>query len=293
MDARLATDGPVSLVQLPHPGGEHTPGADGIRHWGYARKSNPHKRTFLKSSATYRAEIDGPDLAGEVVFWGEWEGETRAVGKLDSSSRRYPHWLCEPVISGALPTGEPNKSPQNTDPFVWGDAMVYTACRQDRNAKLRGLGRGSVILFGSRLRGEFVLDTVVVVAGYVDHNLSDRHFRDVLDGIASPANMRLTLEPWFHGGVETTFRYYVGATPENHVDGMFSFVPCLPLGDVDEGFPRPPIELDRYIKPGLAMQALTSDPLELSQVRALWRRVADQVANAELSIATRLELPVT
>jgi hypothetical protein len=47
-----------------------------------------------------------------------------------------------------------------------------------------------------------VLDTVLVVAGYVDHNLHDLNFRTELAGIASPENMRMTLEPWYASGVE-------------------------------------------------------------------------------------------
>jgi len=41
----------------------------------------------------------------------------------------------------------------------------------DFSTQLRNLSRGSVILFGSKRPGrpEFTLDTVFVVAGFVDH----------------------------------------------------------------------------------------------------------------------------
>lgn len=288
---RLMVEGNVSLVQLPHPGPEHIPGSDGKRLWGYSRRSNPHRRTFLQSRATYQYAVEGPDLQDAVAFWGEWEGEAQVLRDLEPKAFG-PRWLCKANPLG-LPPPRDGGRPQNTDPFVWGDAIVYTACRQDRNAKLRNLGRGAVILFGSSLSDEFVLDTVLVAAGYVDHNLGDLNFRRALAGIASPENMRMTLEPWYASGIEMTFRFYVGATPEHPVNGMFSFVPCRPVEDLRAGFARPAIKLGSFIKPRLSMQARTSTHLEDDRIAELWRQVADQVlgSDEELALATRLKLP--
>jgi hypothetical protein len=289
---RLEVVGNVCLVQLPHPGPEPDPGADGIRPWRYARRRNPHRRMYLQSAATYRYSIDGPDSRGDVAFWGEWEGEAEVIREFPDPRSATPKRLWRPNPRGVPPAPHPTYSPQNTDPFVWGDAIVYTACRQDRNEKLRRLGRGSVILFGSSLQGGFVIDTVLVVAGYVDHNLGDRDFRKVLADIASPEHMRMTLEPWYGGGVETTFRYYVGATPEDSVNGMFSYVPCIAIDTRRAGFARPTIELGTFIKPRLSMAARTSKPLEIEQITGLWRRVTDQVLGTGLGLGTHFDLPV-
>ena len=287
---RLRGEGHRSLVQFPHPGSEHDPGT---RPWRPRLKRIPHARTFLQSPGTYRHAIEGSDHRGDVAFWGEWEGGAEVIHELEPQSRVEPKWLCRPDPLCAPPPSPP--PPQNTDPFVWGDAIIYTACKQDTNKKLRRLGRGAVVLFGSRLKGAFVLDTVLVVAGYVDHNHAN--FREVLAGIASPAHMRMTLEPWYASGVETTFRNYVGATPDNPVDGMISFAPCVPADGPRSGFVRPAIELDPFIKPGLAMGARTSDPLEPAQIAQQWRRVADQVLDQKLgkklALATHLDLPQT
>jgi len=51
--------------------------------------------------------------------------------------------------------------------------MAYIGCRQPRNRKLRELGRGSLILFGSNLNDRFDLDTVFVVDGWVEHDWRD------------------------------------------------------------------------------------------------------------------------
>ena len=285
-DARLRVEGEVRFVQFPHPGPEHDPGTSGIRPW--PRGDEAHKRTFMQSPATYRGSIDGDDQHGDVAFWGEWEGEARLVTALEPTPRG-PRALCLPNPHGASPPpNEKGTPPQNTDPFVWGDAIRYSACRQPTNRKLRNLGRGSLILFGSSVGGAFVLDTVLVVAGWVEH--SREGFRQQLAGVTSDEHMRATLEPWHGWKSDQTLRLYIGATPANPVDGMYSFVPCRPAAGSRSGFPRPAIELDGFIKPDLRMQAGSSEPQELSVVPALWRQVAGQVLEAGLALATRLDL---
>lgn len=55
---------------------------------------------------------------------------------------------------------------QNTYPYVFGDNFLYSNCRQnDRRGPLRTqrLAVGSLILFGSQLAREFVIDAVFVL----------------------------------------------------------------------------------------------------------------------------------
>ena len=178
---------------------------------------------------------------------------SRLVTALEPTPRG-PGWLCVPNPHGSPPPpNEKGDPPQNTDPFVWGDSILYGACRQDRNGKLRNLGRGSLILFGSSLGGAFVLDTVFVVAGWVSHH-RDTYQRE-LAGLTSEAHMRATLEPWHGWNNNLTFRLYFGATPANPVVGMYSFVPCQPAAGTRSGFPRPIIELQDLINPPRCRQA--------------------------------------
>lgn len=122
----LRTEGDVRFVQFPHPGPEHNPGASGIRAWPLGNKA--HRRTFMQSAATYRRSIDGDDEDGDVAFWGEWEGEARLITALEPTPRG-PRWLYTPNPQGAPPPpDEKGTPPQNTDPFVWGDAIRYGAC---------------------------------------------------------------------------------------------------------------------------------------------------------------------
>jgi hypothetical protein len=289
LNEALSSEGDVRVVQFPHPGKEHSAGASGVRRWPSGNE--PHRRTFLQNPALYRTTIDGPDQSGDVAFWGEWEGEARLIAELDPTMEG-PRFLCAPNPHGQPPpVAADGTPPQNTDPFVWGDAIAYIGCRQPSNKKLRRLGRGSLILFGSNLGGRFVLDTVLVVAGWVEHDCET--FEKKLAGVASEAHMRVGLAP-FHGwGEEGVLRYYAGATPATAVSGMYSFVPCRPAADGQSGFARPAIELGEFVQPNLRQQARSSESLDVETVAGLWRQVVGQVLDRDrgLALATRLELP--
>jgi hypothetical protein len=285
----MTTEDPARFVQFPHPGGEHEMPASGTRPWRLAVRTNPHKRTFLQSPATYRAGIAGADERGEVAFWGEWEGEARLVTRLNPAPHG-PRFLCRPDPHGALPRPDDRGTPpQNTDPFVWGEAIRYAACRQDRNHKLRTLGQGSLLLFGSSLGQGFVLDTVLVVGKWVDHHLTT--YEHDLGPATSPEHLRTALRPWYGWGSEQTFRLYLGATPEDTLDGMFSFVPCRRVSGSRSGFARPVIELPGLINPNTRMQARCSEAMASRELYDQWRAVSDQVIAAGLSLATRLDFP--
>jgi len=282
----LQSAGDVRFVQFPHPGKEHTVGPTGVRAW--PRADELHRRTFLQSRGHYRLARDGADEYGDVVFWGEWEGAARLVTQLDPVPEG-PRSLCTPDPRGQPPHTTDGTPPQNTDPFVWGDTMAYIGCRQPRNRKLRELGRGSLILFGSNLNDRFDLDTVFVVDGWVEHDCET--FKEKLRGIASDAHLHAGVAP-FHGwGIKKTLRYYAGATPQDTAAGMYSFVPCLPAAGKQSGFARPELRLDGLIDPGLRMQARSSKPFDAEKVAELWDEVVAQVTGQGLALATRLELP--
>jgi hypothetical protein len=278
----MSGDGVVRFVQFPHPGSEHVPPADGYRRW--QRGDAPHRRTFVVSDGTYRSTAEGPDRRDEVQFWGEWEGAASTVRRLGHDPP-YPRWLCRPQPYAQQPVSDDGTPPQNTDPFVWGDAMRYSVCRQPTNRKLRNLAPGSLILFGSSLGGEFVLDTVLVVAEAVPHSRTDHKHLPT-----SPHHMRATIEPWYGWDInETIFKMYVGATPANPIEGMFSFVPSLPA-DAD-GFPRPDIRLPLLVNPALRMQAACTTFDNPGDVAPAWNEVVRQVLTADLALATQLDLP--
>jgi hypothetical protein len=146
------------FVQFPHPGGEHNPPTDDMP-WNTA----DHRRKFLVAPGRH---LEGDDRIrkGELVFWGEWEPPSRVERRWPASGRlpralHRPYWL-EPTTRGFR---------QNTDPWVWGDRMIYSNCKQitgpqRRPTSMQRLTRGSVICFGSTIDGEFCVDTVFVIA---------------------------------------------------------------------------------------------------------------------------------
>ncbi|MDQ2985080.1 MAG: hypothetical protein M3R70_14350 [Actinomycetota bacterium] len=278
----LGTSGDVRLVQFPHPGGEHSMPASGRRPWKLGREN--HARTFLLSPGTYRSDVQAEDQHGKVAFWGEWEGAVDLAAEVDWIPGG-PRWLCRPDPHAAEPPSDDGSPPQNTDPFVWGDAIRYTFCRQPGNGKLRRLGRGSVILFGSSLDHRFVLDAVLVVAGWVEHRR-----RDDLAGYADETYMGATIDPMYGWGEDGhTYRLYVGATPDEPVDGMFSFVPCRRAAGARSGFARPPIELNGLINPNARMQARMLE-VGPERIPELWRTVVEIVRAEGLALATNLQL---
>jgi hypothetical protein len=278
----LGTAGDLRVVQFPHPGREHAMPASGHRQWKLG--TEPHGRTFLLSPATFRWAPEVEDQRGEVAFWGEWEGAANLVAELEPGASQ-PRWLCAPDPSATAPVARDGQPPQNTDPYVWGAAMRYAFCRQPRNRKLRNLGRGSVILFGSSLGHEFVLDTVLVVAGWIEHRR-----RADLVGRTDANHTRATIEPMYGWGEDKrTYRLYVGATPDAPVDGMFSFVPCRPDDGAERGFARPALKLGGLINPNARMQARMLDTARASGPE-LWRETVETVQACDLALATRLEL---
>lgn len=140
------------FVQFIHPGGEHVPDAGRVRTWN----TGPHRRKFLCCRGAV-AEIAGKSDLG---FWAEWEPPSEVIDEIAAPLAGGPRFIYRPywVHPGSF------RGLQNTDPFVFG-GFYYSICRQNRSTgptQLQRLLPGSVVLFGSHLRGEFVLDTVFV-----------------------------------------------------------------------------------------------------------------------------------
>lgn len=287
MSLELPTSGDVRVVQFPHPGGEHDMSRRQIREWQSGSAS--HRRTFLQVDGRFRESLDGPDVVGGLAAWVEWEAQACLICELDPVAGG-PSWLCDPVVDGLAPTPEDGSPPQNTDPFVFGDRFRYTACRQPTNRKLRALGRGSLILLGSSVGGDFVLDTVFVVAEYIDHTATT--YDGLPSSVSSDDHRRFTLDPWYGWGDDgTTYRLYLGATPDEPVEGMFSYVPCRPQAGDRSAFARPAIHLPPFVDPRVRMQARSSSVVEPKVVADAWRTVADSVMEAGLCFGTRFTLP--
>ncbi len=123
-----------------------------------------HRRKFLLAPGSYVDAEDRHPHRDDLVFWGEWEPPSQIVqrwprdGRLPRALHR-PFWV-RPATAG---------SRQNTDPWVFGEQMLYSNCKQitgktRRATSMQRLAVGSVICFGSTLDHDFCVGTVFVVA---------------------------------------------------------------------------------------------------------------------------------
>lgn len=91
---------------------------------------------------------------------------------------------------------------------------------------------------------------------------------------------------------KASFRLYFGATPEDPVEGMYSYFPATPAQG-DAGFPRPLIELPReYLNPGSwqSPKGVNSERTN-EELHGLWSSLATQVRGVGLALGTHAALP--
>ena len=144
-------------------------------------------------------------------------------------------------------------------------------------------------VFGScRDLSRFVVDTVFVVADSVDHSFRDH--QDVLRDVVADHYRTVTLGTWYaEGGDAMSFRLYVGATPSDPVEGMYSFVPCVHVESTeDPRFPRPELRLPGSITSHLRQGKKITRLARQHDAARLWRRVVEQLSNQDLALATRV-----
>ena len=280
------------FVQFPHPGGEHSPDHGDWKEWN--RTSNPHRRKFLEIGGAWLESLDSEEASeGKLWAWGEWEPESRVLRRFAPSGDGLPRYLWEPTWLQK----EDYRGLHNTDPLVF-DGFYYSNCKQQSFRGLKQLGRGSVMVFGSRMGPRmdpyWVVDTVFVVADYVDH--ADTDYEERLAGRVPQCFRDAVLSTYGEAGpYDRQWRWYRGATYDEPVDGMFSFFPCVPA-ERETPFARPRIKLGKdYFTPTLAQGvkgcAIHAAPLAKSTLRALWRCIAEQVLDQGLFLGVAAACP--
>lgn len=275
----------ASVVHFPHPGLEHCPAVPEMP-WN----SGDHRRKFMLSPGRF---IDAEDHQHDdnLVFWGEWEAPSRIVRRWPKEGS-LPQCLHEPHWDD--PQTEAPR--QNTDPWVFGDEFLYSNCRQLTKQKkipnaLQRLEPGSLILFGSTINHNFVLDTALVVRERGPSFVPSRQ----PDLAVSDAFRVCTLEALATGDgpyAAASFTLYRGATVADQVEAMYSFVPAVVHDGNGPRSPRPVIELPGLINPNNVMNAKGADeghPIDF--VRDVWGEVVKQVRAQGLVLAVHLDTP--
>jgi hypothetical protein len=267
----------LMLVQFPHPGSEHQPRGP-IMDWN----RREHARKFLRANGRYL--MDGAVQSGPLAFWGEWEPQS-TVAELPAGDHGFPRYLHDPFWQRLRHQGKL----QNTDPLVFGDSFLYSNCRQLHNSKLRRLAPGSLVLFGSKLDHEFVLDTVFVVSdegqAFSPASAASVRTEDWIQAVVFEPLSRSA------GPLDGAFRLYRGRMYDDSPDRPFSFVPCRPFRSGSAGFARPVVQLDRrWVTPNLAMGAKATPTTE-AELSTIWGDLVGQVNLAGLALGISLEPP--
>jgi len=289
----LAMTVTACFVQFPHPGGEHRFAGDEMP-WNIGR----HGRKFLGARGRH---VAGDDRLheGEVVFWAEWEPPSR-VERHWPGEGDLPRMLHRPYWT------RPGRSwpRENTDPWVFGEQMVYSNCKQTtgtprRRTSMQALPVGSVICFGSALHRQFCIDTVFVVADAQRWTPDRTADLDVDEAFTVCTAQSLTAAAGDAGcgpgclpdsALELTF--YGGATIDNPVHGMYSFVPARPADHPQPRFQRPAVHLPELINPASRQSTRGSRrALPIEVVRRAWMSLRDQVLRHDLVLATYLATP--
>ncbi len=298
------------FVQFSHPGKEHGPKTG--QHWRRRTNSNGHRRKFMQFRGKW--VDDKCERQSDCLWaWGEWEAESSRVSDFCpcQDKPRHPQHLWQPYY---VPKDSYHRL-HGTDPFIFGEQFLYSHCGQtnDKGSGLRNLGRGSVIAFGSgeviQGKKKWVLDTVFVVADSIAYNrrtartsveecirLKERTRTTLRDVVLGPlldnSGEACAPDPCALGNKR--LRLYLGATPANPVNDMFSFVPAVLAGGT-HGFSRPCIDLPdypQYFNPGHHRGGKgQGKDITLEDLSALWNQLVGQVRAAKLVLGTYAELP--
>lgn len=242
----------IKVVQFTHPGGQYALSRiekkKGIKEWNLGR----HLRKFLIAEGQC---VVGKTLSvpQKLLFWGEWEPNSQIDATYTTSTPAvYPMHLHSPFLCigkrgnvikhnskvsmfpsvSCIGNQSSNCSKvcnkfQNTDPFVFGEHFYFSLCKQVRFTSLKSLDAGSIILFGSTISNKyggpyFALDTVFVVGEKKTYAMNNyekdlagfipKYYDEIMGFKAMASNVQFTC--------------YRGATFNDPVNRMYSFVPC-------------------------------------------------------------------
>lgn len=263
----------VLAVQLNHPGAEK-PFRMGKGYGYYARKiirewngDKSHYRKFIRQSGEYITAIGEQPTKDELLFWGEWEGNSY----FESLNRYNPNGIHQPFHSLHI------RDHQNTDPYVFGRNFLYSVCKQ--RGRLTQLEKGSVVLFGSSFKNGFALDTVFVVGAYESvHEVAFNQASNYSKTFREATLERLD-DTYIRPNPASSLRLYRGMMYSENQE-IFCYSPCKPLNqDTKLGFSRaifPYVDLGgfRFSPNPTGVKILNS---EIDTVEQIWKFITKQV----------------
>lgn len=265
----MSTDN--NIIQFIHPGGYDR--REGEILWN--RKK--HKRKLIKNEISF-LDDNGKSKNKLGYFWGEWEPYSIASRENFNGNKYYAHELFFPSvdkynasnISDNCSGGCKNADNEllNTDPYVFGDHFYYSNCMQNRYPILKNLHKNDIIIFGSRVNGEFVLDTVFVVECRIKNAKCSDCFKTVTENLLDK---------------ESNNNIYKGKMYNKKAkkDEIYSFFPCS-----DKPFDRPILALE-----GITKQKQGIHYIKGKSSKEIWNDIVAAVKSKGLKIGVWAKEP--
>ena len=125
------------IVMFPHSPKEYQvprqccQNGNGVCGWNMGK----HRRRFLLREGDYVDVANALQTKTDLLFWSEWEANTRVTRLHPAVGQNLATWLYEPQYPIPCPHPVGNDDThccQNTDPCVFGDSFKYAVCRQPR-----------------------------------------------------------------------------------------------------------------------------------------------------------------
>ena len=260
-----------NIIQFMHPGGYDR--REGEISWNRGK----HKRKLIKNKILF-LEDDGKSKNESGYFWGEWESYSIASCENFNGNKYYAHTLllhssdndktdvtsencnggCKSADNGLL----------NTDPYVFGNHFYYSNCMQSRYPILKNLHENDIIIFGSRVNGEFVLDTVFVVECKIKNAKCSDCFKTVtVNLLDKESNNKIYKSKMYNEKAKK--------------DEIYSFFPCS-----DKPFDRPILALE-----GITKQKRGVHYIKEKTSKEIWNDIVAAVKSNGLKIGVWAKEP--
>ncbi len=285
-----------TIIQFIHSGKEHSEKSG--KNWNIGK----HLRKYMLINGEYISESNSTPQKENIFFWGEWEAQSYLINDIQTDTKSFPKYIFKPYY-------KTTNEGVNTDPFIFGNQFYYRLCRQLTSPSLRSLVCGDIILFGSCLNKQFVLDTVFVVKNYIDYNSSNFSiFTKITNDVFLDVSFERAITPKaddncnkkkhacnekgenYKGKTDFKLRMYeaVMYQDKDKFNGMFSYAPCMQHTGNIQGFSRPVIKL-----PGIISQTLSQNFKKTNQsdIKPIWDSITGQVLCMGLSLMVNNELP--
>ncbi|WP_437937585.1 hypothetical protein [Sorangium sp. So ce341] len=280
---------------LPHSAAERLPHKKSSRcDWPLAHEA--HARKFIEVNGQWLSGLDSRPSRGNIRIWCEYEAPT-TVTPIHPAHSEHPTFLHHIDVSAlhAVASARMSRRHLNTDPWIWDDGFVWSVCKHftpKRNfrADVANLKSGDVVLFGSSINGNWVLDTVFVAASQP----IPYKYPHIANPALSPAYRECVSEPLsIH---RLPLRIALGA-PYRAGQRLFSFAPGIPS---TQGMSFPRVDISNIIrkirlnngqlaKPS-NRQALASGTYPGGNGR-LWHELANMTFDAGLVLGFSFEHP--